>query len=188
MTDPRAAGSQVFRTSRLAARAASPDDIDATWAYRRLPEVSEWLPRAAASYDEYAAAFVDPVRLERTLVVEHDGALVADLYLHQQDAWVQAEVAELGAGQVAEIGWVIDPAYGGRGLATEAVQALVDLCFDQLGVRRVQASCFADNTPSWRLMERIGMRREGHSRGNALHRSKGWLDGYHYAMLEHDRR
>ena len=91
-----------------------------------------------------------------------------------------------GRAAVAEIGWVIDPAHGGRGLATEAVWSLADFCFTELGVHRVQASCFADNVASWRLMERIGMHREGHTRGNALHRTRGWLDGYHYALLEQD--
>ena len=176
----------VTRTAGLSVRPAAPDDVDATWAYRRLPDVGEWLPRAAATRDDYAAAFMDPVRLERTLVVERDGALVGDLYLHVQAAWAQAEVADRGRAAVAEIGWVIDPAHGGRGLATEAVWSLADFCFTELGVHRVQASCFADNVASWRLMERIGMHREGHTRGNALHRTRGWLDGYHYALLEQD--
>lgn len=174
------------RTARLVLRRAEAGDVDATWAYRRLPEVTEWLPRAASTLDEFAAAFVDPTRLERTLVIEHEGTLIGDLYLHLQDAWVQAEVADQGRGMVAEIGWVLDPAHGRQGLATEAVQALVTLCFDELEVHRVQASCFSENTPSWLLMERIGMLREGHTRRNALHRTRGWLDGYHYALFGDD--
>lgn len=179
---PRGAG------DRVSFRPATPADIAPTWAYRRLPEVSEWLPRAASDHDAYAEAFVTQPRLDRTLVIEHEGGVVGDLYLHVQDAWAQAEVAERGAAAQAEIGWVIDPAYGGRGLATEAVEALLRYCFVDVGVHRVVATCHAPNEPSWRLMERVGMRRECHLRRAALHRTEGWIDGYTYAVLADEWR
>jgi RimJ/RimL family protein N-acetyltransferase len=47
----------------------------------------------------------------------------------------------------------------------------------------VFATTFADNTGSWQLMERVGMRREAHTVRDALHRERGWLDGYTYALL-----
>lgn len=173
-------------SDRLSIRPATADDIDPTWRYRQIPEVFEWLPRSASTYEAYASAFVESPRLERTLVVEHDGSVVGDLYLHVHDAWAQAEVADIGASAGAEIGYVLAPGHGGSGLATEAVAALISACFSQLGIHRVHASCFADNVASWRLMERLGMRREGHGVGEALHRSRGWLDGFHYAVLATD--
>lgn len=179
---PRGAG------ERIAFRPATSADIDSTWAYRRLPDVSEWLPRAAPERSGYAEAFVTQPRLERTLVIEHEGSVIGDLYLHVQDAWAQAEVAEAGVAAQAEIGWVIDPAYGGRGLATEAVEALLRYCFERVGVHRVTATCHAPNVPSWRLMERVGMRRESHVRRAALHRTEGWIDGYSYAILAEEWR
>jgi RimJ/RimL family protein N-acetyltransferase len=57
------------------------------------------------------------------------------------------------------------------------------VCFEDLGVHRVVAGCFVDNEASWRLMERIGMRRESHTVRDGLHRSGQWLDGYTYALL-----
>jgi len=59
----------------------------------------------------------------------------------------------------------------------------MSICFDRLGLRRVIANCFADNESSWRLMERVGMRREVHTVKESLHRSGQWLDGMGYAML-----
>ena len=64
-----------------------------------------------------------------------------------------------------------------------AVSAVIDLCFGPLGLRRVHAGCFAANEPSWRLMERLGMRREESSRKTALHRSGEWMDGLNYGLL-----
>ncbi|HMJ78153.1 MAG TPA: GNAT family protein, partial [Iamia sp.] len=76
----------------------------------------------------------------------------------------------------------------GHGYATEAAAEMLRIGFGELGLRRIVASCFADNTPSWRLMERLGMRRELASKAEALHRTKGWLDGYQYALLADEWR
>ena len=83
----------------------------------------------------------------------------------------------------AELGWVVDPAYAGQGLATEAARAVLRICFEDLGLRRVTAQCFADNVASWRLMERLGMRREQYTVRDSLHRSGKWMDGMAYAIL-----
>jgi RimJ/RimL family protein N-acetyltransferase len=103
--------------------------------------------------------------------------------LKVQDAWAQEEVAEQAKGVQGELGWTFDPAFGGKGYATEAVRALIDLSFGPLALRRLHADCFFDNERSWRLMERLGMRRELHSVKESLHRTKGWLDGLSYALL-----
>jgi RimJ/RimL family protein N-acetyltransferase len=57
------------------------------------------------------------------------------------------------------------------------------ICFEDLGLRRVTAECFAGNESSWRLMERVGMPREAHNVRDSLHRSGEWLDGYGYTLL-----
>jgi RimJ/RimL family protein N-acetyltransferase len=58
---------------------------------------------------------------------------------------------------------VLHPDHVGHGYATEAVGEILRVCFDQLGLRRVVAGCFAANTATWQLMERVGMRREQHT-------------------------
>ena len=176
------------RTARLTLRPALADDLAATWEYRRLPEVSRWLTRAPATPEEYGEHFLDPDRLARTVVVELQGHVVGDLMLKVEDAWAQAEVADRARGTQAELGWVLHPEHAGHGYATEAVRALIDLAFDGMGLRRVTAGCFAANEPSWRLMERVGMRRETVTVRESLHRSGEWLDGMGYALLADERR
>lgn len=175
-----------LRTERLAVRPARVEDEAAVYAFRRLPQVQQWITRAPATREDFHPLWVDPARLAVTLVIEHEGRVVGDLMLAIQDAWGQAEAVRSGestAGVQAELGWVLDPAYAGRGLASEAVTALLGLCFDTLGLRRVVAQCFADNTASWRLMQRVGMRREAHTVRDSLHRSGRWLDALSYAVL-----
>jgi RimJ/RimL family protein N-acetyltransferase len=103
--------------------------------------------------------------------------------LRVEDAWAQAEVVDGARNAQAELGWVLDPAHTGRGYATEAVRGLLTHCFEDLHVRRVVADCFLDNDRSWRLMERLGMRREVHAVAESLHRSGSWLDTVGYALL-----
>ena len=171
------------RTERLSFRPSTPADAPAFFAYRRLPEVSEWLPRLSLDEAAVAERFEDEEFRRRTFVVEVDGHVVGDLYLSLSESWSQAEARDPEPPGQAEIGWALDPAYQGRGLALEAVRGLVEVCFTDLGLRRVFATCFADNTGSWRLMEKLGMRREAHTVRDALHRDRGWVDGYTYALL-----
>ena len=176
------------RTERLTIRPAGVDDAEATWRIRSIPEVSHWLTGEAEDRARYARSFADPERLAKTLVVERDGVVVGDLMLTVEDGWAQAEVADRARGVQAELGWVIDPAHAGQGFATEAARALLRICFEDLGLRRVIAQCFADNVASWRLMEKLGMRRESHSVRESLHRRGEWLDGFAYAILAEEWR
>ena len=183
MTSPLDAISWPARSDRLAIRPATLDDLEAMWAYRRIDEVSRWLTRAPASFEEFRPHLEDPEGLAKTLVIELDGAVIGDLMLQIDDAWAQAEVAEDARGVQAELGWVVHPDHAGQGYATEAVRELIRLCFEDLGLRRVTANCFAANDASARLMQRVGMRREIHTLRESLHRSGEWLDGMGYALL-----
>ncbi len=169
-------------TQRLSIRPAEESDAVAFHAYRRLPEVSDWLPRLSVDLASVEERFRDEEFRRRTFLVEQDDEVIGDLYLSVSDCWAQAEVQDQ-APQQAEIGWALSTEHQGQGLALEAVRALVDVCFGELRLRRVYATCFADNTASWRLMEKLGMRREAHHVKESLHRERGWLDGYTYALL-----
>lgn len=177
-----------LRTERLTLRRATVDDLAQIWRYWQHEEVTRWVTSAPPSLEAYRDRVLDHDILPIIVVAELDGRVVADMILRVEDAWAQAEVRSQAAGVQAEVGYVLDPALAGRGYATEAVTALVDACFDQLGLRRVFAHCFADNEPSWRLMERIGMRREAHTVKESLHRSGAWLDGLSYAVLAEEWR
>ncbi|HEX7135160.1 MAG TPA: GNAT family protein [Iamia sp.] len=170
------------RTARLLLRRGRADDAAAGWAYNRHPDVVDWLT-ADADEAAYTARWSDPDWLPVRLVVELDGTMIGDVMLKIGDALAQPEVVEQAKGVQAEIGWTVDPAHQGRGYGTEVAAELLVIAFEELGLRRVHASCFADNVASWRVMEKIGMRRELASKEEALHRTRGWLDGYEYALL-----
>ncbi|PUA79591.1 GNAT family N-acetyltransferase [Nocardioides currus] len=168
-------------TDRLTLRPATAEDADAMFAYRAIPSVAQWMTKLPTDVESWRSDF--DKRSPYALVILLDGEPIGDLFLKTEDAWSQAEVREEAKDVFAEIGWCLAPAHEGKGLATEAVRDLLVACFDGLGLRRVVAHCFADNEPSWRLMERIGMRREAHTVRDTLHRDGQWYDGLTYALL-----
>jgi RimJ/RimL family protein N-acetyltransferase len=177
-----------LRTERLTLRKATPEDLRAVYDFRSLPEVARWMPDQPESYDAWVLAQGQRGGVDRMLVVLLDDLVIGHLYLHVEDAWSQVEVREQAARAQAEIGWAFDPGQQGRGYATEAVQELLRACFEDVGVRRVVALAFADNAPSLRVMERVGMRREALMVKESLHRELGWIDGVQYALLADEWR
>lgn len=175
-------------TERLSLRPVEPGDIDALWSYRSRESVCRWMSSMPASRRELADKVLAAGRRAATLVIERDGTIVGDLMLDVVDAWAQAEVAEQARQTQGQLAWCLHPEHTGHGYATEAVRELIRVAFDDLGLRRLEAECFAVNEPSWRLMERVGMRREGYTVGESLHRSGQWLDGMMYALLADEWR
>lgn len=87
-----------------------------------------------------------------------------------------------------ELGYVFHNTYQGMGYATESAKAVLNEAFEALGARRVVAMCNPENAPSWRLLERLGMRREGHLKQNIFFKKDAagnpiWQDTYEYAIL-----
>lgn len=170
-------------TDRLTLRRPRDGDAEATFEYRRVPEVADWLTVLPTDPLAWAERFAGTEVQSTTVILERDREVVGELSIHLQDGWSQKEVADRASRVEAEIGWVIAPAHQGQGYATEAARAALEICFEHLGLRRVTAGCFVENAASWRIMEKVGMRREYHSHRDGLHRTRGWLDGYQYALL-----
>lgn len=172
-----------IQTERLSLRPYTPDDLDAVWAFEQLPEVQQWLGWGPHTSEELRAAMESESSNTTHVMVRTGSAIIGHIMIMPRDSWAQADIAEHAKGLEVELGWFFDPAHGHHGYATEAATAVVQLCFDQPKVRRIRAGCIADNSASWRLMERLGMRREEHSRANALLRDGTWHDNLNYAIL-----
>ena len=87
----------------------------------------------------------------------------------------------------AVVGWLLGCQYQGQGIATEAVKALLTFGFGSMGLHRIYANTASRNIRSWRLMERVGMRREAHFKQS--HKVKGEWDGeFVYSILADEWR
>ncbi|RYP87091.1 N-acetyltransferase [Nocardioides guangzhouensis] len=171
-----------LRTERLELRPVREEDVDRILAYRNHPDVVRWLLRTEVDPDglraAWRAAADDPHDHSVAAVLE--GVLIGTVSLSVVDGMGQPAMPERTE---ADLGYTFDPAYAGHGYATEAVTAVVDHAFGELGVRRITAGCFADNLASVRILEKIGMRREQHGVEDSWHDDLGWVDGYTYGML-----
>jgi ribosomal-protein-alanine N-acetyltransferase len=90
-----------------------------------------------------------------------------------------------------ELGYIFNPAYQRCGCASEAALALVRYAFANYGTHRVVAHCNPDNVASWKVLERVGFKREGLLRKNVYFRKAAdgtplWTDTYEYGILETD--
>ena len=167
-----------LESPRLVLRRFVPEDVPSLAAYRNEPEVSRFQSWESFGI-EAAAAFVRSTNQPLTpgtwfqfaFVLRESGALVGDcgLKVHESEP------------RHATIGITLSPEYQHRGLAAEGLSCLFDHLFTKTEVRRVVADTDPDNVPSWRLLERLGMRREGHLRENLWFKGR-WADSYVYAI------
>jgi RimJ/RimL family protein N-acetyltransferase len=85
-------------------------------------------------------------------------------------------------GRLGAIGWALGVEFRGQGYAAEAARALLDYAFSSLGLDRIEAETACHNQPSWKLMERLGMRRVALLQEGTCEEGKR-LDSYVYAIL-----
>jgi ribosomal-protein-alanine N-acetyltransferase len=175
---------RILETKRLILRPVEARDWRAIHRFTSLPEVVRYLPNEPFTESD-ARAF----------------AMRWSEQARQSDAWQEVMVVLLKAdGQLIgyvpfeqfnheyrtrEIGWVFAPDCQGQGYATEAARAVLGLAFEKLGLHRVVATCDPRNAASYRVMEKLGMRREGHHLKDVQIRGE-WCDEYFYAILEEE--
>jgi RimJ/RimL family protein N-acetyltransferase len=173
-------------SSRLILRRLRQSDIPAFCAYRSDLRVARYQNWESWSAEEGRRLFAQQMTLhpdvpgtwfQMVIELAETGALIGDLGLH---------TLGLRPGQ-AEIGFTLAWEHQGKGYATEAVNRLLDYVFGKLGKHRVIAITDSRNVPAARLLERVGMRREGHFVEDIWFKG-GWGDEYQYAMLEREWR
>ncbi|MBA3488844.1 MAG: GNAT family N-acetyltransferase [Longispora sp.] len=169
-----------IHTQRLALRPFTVDDLDDFHAYRQLPDVARYVPWSvtdlAGSREALLAkltpGIIDDDHPDLCLAVEFQNRVIGEVYLFWRDR----------KNQLGEIGYGFNPAYGGRGLATEAAEAMLRLGFEGLGLHRIIAKLDGRNHISAKVCERLRMRREAHFVQDVYFKDE-WIDTIVYAML-----
>ena len=168
-----------LRTARMLLRPFELTDVDDVWAYASDAEVARYRPLPDPYTRDDAAEFVD--RQMRTdwssnpeFAVVSGQQVIGGISLH-----VNSEH------ETAELGYLLGKRWWGRGLATEAARVVTDWGFRQFGLYKVYARAHVDNRKSWRVMERLGMTREGVLRGHWKMRDEH-VDLVYYAGFRDD--
>lgn len=181
-------GSSVVRivTDRLVLREFAADDWADVLAYQRDPRYLRfypWSDRTEADAREFVRMFIDQqreeprCRFQLAITLGDDGRLVGNCGIRRKPE----------NDREADIGFELAPEHWGRGYATEAAQAMVDIGFRELGLHRVSSWCIAENTASARVLERLGLRLEGRLRENVFFKGR-WWDTLLYGLLEREWR
>jgi RimJ/RimL family protein N-acetyltransferase len=170
-----------IETKQLTLRALRPEDGEDIHAIYSVPEVSRYLytePMGLLEAQDYAARRSDPVvatdgdGVNIAGVLRETGAVVATFYIH-----LISSIHQQG-----EIGYVVSPAYAGRGLATEGALAMLSIGFDSWDLHRMIGQCDARNAASAAVLRRVGMRQEAEFRQNEWVKGE-WTDELVFAIL-----
>ena len=171
-----------LRTARLRLRPFAEADLPAFVAYRRDPEVARYQEWDETFSGEDAQALFDRLRgvapgtpgawFRFAIEEAASGTLLGDcvLYVDADDP------------RQAEIGFTLARGYQGKGYAAEAVGAVLEYAFSTLALHRVIAITDVQNAAAARLLERVGMRREGHFLQNVWFKG-AWGDEFAFAIL-----
>lgn len=163
---------RIIRTKRLLLRPFEPDDIRDVLAYANDPEWSRFLPVPSPYSLEDAHTFVDrnislDWQEEPVLAIEYGGAVIGGIGFHINSP-----------NSRAMLGYSIARVYWNQGLMTEAAAAVVNWGFGQLGLAKIYSFADVENVGSWRVMEKIGMTREGTFRSHG--ELRGVRQDFHY--------
>jgi RimJ/RimL family protein N-acetyltransferase len=168
-------------TARLVLRDFVDEDLEQFHAVEGDPEVARYQsfePRTPADTRYYLQGAIQTAGYTPRRVFELAIVLTAD----------DQVVGRCGLGvegketQQGNIWYTLRRDLWNRGYTTEAAQALVAYGFRELALHRVWADCDPANVGSWRVMEKLGMRREAHHRQNRWLKG-AWHDTLIYAVL-----
>lgn len=170
-----------METNRLLLRQFHRSDLETFYAYRNDPDVAKYQSWEVPYPRTKAVKFVREMSvavpghsdwLQLALELKSTGAMIGDVgfFIKREDE------------QQAMIGYSLARSYWGNGYAAEAVFRLLAYLFGELKLHRISAECDVENVASWRLLEKLGFRREAYLVEN-LYFKGTYGSEYHYAML-----
>ncbi len=176
----------MIYTERLVVRPFLATDFTDLFAYLSLPETYRFEPGAPITIAEARTLAAQRAQGNDfwAVVLQASATLIGHIYFKQ------IEPPELFTW---EIGYIFHPGYQHQGYATEAAKGLLNFALNAYPIHRVMARCNPENSASWQLLERIGLRREAHLHKNIFfHRDEAglpcWQDTFEYALLREEGR
>lgn len=144
-----------IRTERLLLRPFKLKDVDDVYAYAKDPEWGRFLtiPYPYEYRDaeiHVARSFLNPWDTRPTFAISLEDTVIGGVN-------VRIDTDKM----TADLGYGIGREHWGKGLTAEAVAAVIEWAFDEFDIVKVGARADFRNRQSWRVMEKLGMKREG---------------------------
>jgi len=170
-----------LETNRLILRPFISDDAADLYEYLSDKTVLKYEPCEIFTFDACKAEAISRSQNKAfwAVCLKDTGKLIGNIYFSRIDPLDLLTY---------EIGYVFNATYQKQGFAAEAATAILNYAFNALHARRVIAMCNPKNVNSWRLLERLHMRREGHLIQNIYFNKDEeghpiWQDTYEYGIL-----
>lgn len=177
----------IITTERLILREFVEDDWPAVLAYQADPRYLRYYPwtgRTEAEVRAFVQMFLDQqqaqprTKFQLAVTLREGGQLIGNCGIRK----------ETPEAREADIGYEFAPEYWGQGYATEAARAMVAFGFEELKVHRIWSWCIAENVGSARVLEKLGMQREGRLRENEWFKGRWWDTCLDLPVLSFDLR
>ncbi len=172
----------VIETERLILRKPVPEDIPAWFKMRSNEENMRYIGRKPATAIEEVKALYDLV--------------VQDIEANKHIGWVVAEksnasgfVGMIGFHRIkpehhrAEVGYMIEKEYQGKGYGKEAVKAIIEYAFKEMNIHSIEADIDKDNIASERLLLSIGFVKEGYFK-ESFYFEGTFIDSVIYSLVK----
>ena len=169
-----------IQTERLLLRAFKESDYDDLFEYLSQLENDEFEGYPGITYENGIKHLKYRVGSDEFYAIEllESGKVIGNIYCGNRDY------------DTKEAGYIVNKLHQGKGYASEALSAVIENAFRE-GAHRVYAECDPRNTPSWKLLEKVGLSRDAHFKQNIWFHKDGsgnpiWKDTYVYAITEGD--
>ena len=146
----------TIRTQRIILRPWQPEDLQDFYAYASVDGVGQmagWMPHKNIEESERILNMF--IREKKTFALEYNGKVIGSLGIEEYD---EEALPEFAGKRGREIGYVLSKDYWGMGLMPEAVSAVIDYLFDEVGVDFLVCGHFTDNDQSRRVQEKCGFK------------------------------
>jgi RimJ/RimL family protein N-acetyltransferase len=171
-----------IKTKRLKIRNFLKSDFYDLFEYLSDKETYKYEPGKSISIEEAKLLCNERSKDNKFLAIQLDKKIIGHIYLSQIEPYNL---------MTWEVGFIFNKKYHGKGYATESIKALIEYHFDNDNVHKIIAHCNPKNIKSWKLLERIKMKREGKLRKNIYFNKDEngnpiWIDTYEYGILKED--
>lgn len=177
----------ILQTERTVLSLIESSDLEAIHKLHSLPETDEFntlgIPKSIEETEAVIAPWVYENKLDKLRQYTFAIRRLSD------NEFIGLFGLKLGAEKYkrGEVWYKILPKFWNQGMATEVLRKVISYSFDELGLHRVQAGCAIENEGSIKVLEKVGMLREGRGR-QVLPLKNGWSDNFEYAILDSDPR
>jgi len=172
----------VLETERLILRKPVESDIPAWYRMRSSEENMRYIGRKPATAIEEVKALYDLV--------------IQDIEANKHIGWVVAEksnpagfIGMIGFHRIkpehhrAEVGYMIEQEFQGKGYGKEAVKAIIEYAFKEMKIHSIEADIDKDNIASEQLLKSLGFRKEGHFK-ESFYFEGTFIDSVIYSLIK----